>query len=74
MEQETTMQKTWTTRCASNACVEVVANDGGETFTFTSNVDGNDGSVTYTAAEVSAFLADVKAGNFDSLHRQARDR
>jgi hypothetical protein len=64
------MGKTWTTRCNSGPCVFVTeAADG---FAFTSTIPGNDGSVTYTAAETAEFLAEVKAGNFDDLHRRAR--
>lgn len=64
------MQKTWTTRCASGACVDVTSNPEG--FAFTSTVPGNDGSVTYTGAELAEFLTEVKMGNFDDLHRRAR--
>jgi hypothetical protein len=64
------MQKTWTTRCASGACIEV--KETGDGFAFTSTVAGNDGSVTYTPAETAEFLTEVKMGNFDDLVRRAR--
>lgn len=60
------MPKTEKTRCASGACVDVKA-DGRGGFTFTSTIDGNDGAVTYTRAEVETFLTDVKAGDWDHL-------
>lgn len=52
-------------RCSSGACVDVKPVAGG--FRFTSTIDGNDGAVTYTDAEVAQFFADVKAGNWDHL-------
>lgn len=58
--------------CASDGCVQVQETPEG--FQFTSTIDGNDGAVTYTADEVSAFLADVKAGKWDDMHQRARER
>lgn len=59
-------------RCGSNACVEVAEVIGG--FRFTSTIDGNGEGVTYTPEETANFLADVKAGKYDALHRDARER
>jgi hypothetical protein len=64
--------KTYPTKCSHGGCVQVSDSDPG--FTFTSTIDGNDGAVTYTAAETANFIADVKAGKFDDLHRAARER
>ena len=67
------MQNTWTTsRCTSGGCVRATETAAGE-FVFTSTIPGNDGRVVYTATEVAQFLADIKAGLFDGLHRRARD-
>lgn len=63
------MAKVWTTRCASGSCVEVTETDDG--FAFTSTIEGNDGSVTYTAAEVADFLTQVRAGRLDELYFRA---
>jgi hypothetical protein len=61
-----------THRCSSGACVEI--QDTGDTFTFISTIEGNNGAVIYTPSEVADFLADVKAGKYDELHRDARQR
>lgn len=58
-------------RCASGACVDITET-GGEYFLATSTIEGNDGSVLYTAAEMATFLSDVKAGKWDELHARAR--
>jgi hypothetical protein len=63
--EETTM------RCGSNACTKVTEVDG--QYVFTSTINGNDGQVTYTAAEFAQFIADVKAGEYDDMHRRARE-
>ena len=51
--------------CGTNACVDIKPNGHG--FTFTSTIDGNNGSVTYTRDELTQFFGDVKAGNWDHL-------
>jgi hypothetical protein len=66
------INQTWTTRCASGACVTVAETTEG--FEFASTVTGNDGSVTYTPAEMAEFLTEVQMGNFDTLRDRARAR
>jgi hypothetical protein len=51
--------------CAHATCVDVKPNGAG--FEFTSTIDGNDGSVTYTRDEVVQFFAEVKGGKWDHL-------
>jgi hypothetical protein len=50
----------------------VAITEVGDGFRLSSTIPGNDGSVTYTGAEVAQFLADVKAGAWDGLHRRVR--
>jgi hypothetical protein len=57
------------TGCASSHCVEVTPN--GDGFDFTSTLGADKGRVTYTAAEVAAFLTDVKAGKWDAVQARA---
>lgn len=52
-------------KCGTNSCVDIKPNGHG--FTFTSTIDGNNGSVTYTPDEVRVFFGDVKAGHWDHL-------
>jgi hypothetical protein len=59
-------------KCSSGACVNVT--EVGDGYMFSSTISGNDGAVSYTAAETAEFLDDVKAGRFDDLHRDARKR
>lgn len=59
-------------RCASNACGEVT--ETAEGFEITSTTEGNDGKTVLTPDEFAQFIADVKAGGFDELHRHARER
>lgn len=61
-----------TRKCSHGGCVEI--QDTGDTFTFVSTIEGNNGAVIYTPGEVADFLADVKAGKYDELHRDARER
>lgn len=55
--------------CPQGNCVDIER--VGDNFLFISTVDGNEGSVTYTPAEVAQFLADVKAGKWDAVHAEA---
>lgn len=66
------MGKAYSGKCGSGACVNVTEVD--DSYVFTSTIENNDGAVSYTAGEVAGFLADVKAGLFDDLHRDARKR
>jgi transcriptional regulator with XRE-family HTH domain len=58
--------------CGDNTCVQV-DRDAADNYLFTSTISEGKGAVTYTPAEVAAFLADVKAGKWDTLHTQARE-
>lgn len=58
--------------CSSGQCVQV--DETAEGFTFTSTVEGNTGSVTYTPAELAEFLTQVKAGGADELLAKAEAR
>jgi hypothetical protein len=69
---ETTMQKTWTTRCGTSSCVEISETDGG--YRVTSSIPGNDGSVEFTPAEMAEFLDEVVMGNFGELRARAKQR
>lgn len=55
--------------CPNGNCVDI--EQTGDTFLFTSTIDGNEESVTYTATEVAQFLTDVKAGKWDAVHAEA---
>jgi hypothetical protein len=57
--------KPWPNPCGTMSCVDIKPNGHG--FTFTSTIDGNTGSVTYTRDEVTQFFGDVKAGKWDHL-------
>lgn len=59
-----------TGRCSATSCVAIT--EVGDGFRFSSTIPGNDGSVTYTGAEVAQFLTDVKAGVWDGLYRRVR--
>ncbi len=58
------------TRCSANSCVHV--EQVGESFVVTSTIEGNDGSVTFTAAEWAAFGEQVKDGKWDATFREAQ--
>lgn len=66
------MQKTWTTRCGSNACVEITETDDG--YRVTSSIPGNDGAVVFTPAEMAEFLDEVAVGSFGGLRARAGQR
>lgn len=66
------MQKTWTTRCGSNACGEITEVADG--YRVTSSIPGNDGAVVFTPAEMAEFLTEVQAGSFNGLLARARQR
>jgi hypothetical protein len=60
------------TRCNGANCVEVVVTAAG--YDFISTLGTDKGKVSYTPAEVVAFLSDVKAGKHDALLHQAVER
>jgi hypothetical protein len=62
----------WFGACANDGCVRIEETAVG--FAFTSTIDGNDGSVTYTPAEVVNFLNDARGAEGDSLLARARGR
>ena len=55
--------------CSQANCVEITGTSEG--FDFTSTLGADKGRVSYTPAEVDAFLTDVKAGLWDGLHERA---
>jgi hypothetical protein len=61
-----------TTRCNGANCVAIELTAEG--YDFISTLGADKGKVSYTPAEVVAFLSDVKAGKHDALLHQAVDR
>jgi transcriptional regulator with XRE-family HTH domain len=57
--------------CGDNTCVQVELVAAGN-YLATSTLGEDRGAVVYTPAEMATFLADVKAGKWDTLHTEAR--
>jgi hypothetical protein len=61
-----------TNPCSNGTCVDVEVTFEG--FDFVSTLGADKGRVSYTPAEVAAFLTDVKAGKHDDLIELAKER